>query len=144
MSKLYFAYGSNLNKSQMALRSPTAKALGSAYFPNWRLVFRGVADIEEGDEQDLLPVGIWSIEEADEAALDRYEGVSSGLYRKVEINGMLTYRMNSSGTYSPSSYYFDTILNGYRDFSLDTSELYNARDNAHFEDRGGWGYASWM
>ena len=135
MSKLYFAYGSNLNKSQMALRSPTAKALGSAYFPNWRLVFRGVADIEEGDEQALLPVGIWSIEEPDEAALDRYEGVSSGLYRKVEINGMLTYRMNSSGTYSPSSY---------RDFSLDTSELYNARDNAHFEDRGGWGYASWM
>tara|TARA_R100000988_G_scaffold95683_1_gene62084 strand:- start:74 stop:508 length:435 start_codon:yes stop_codon:yes gene_type:complete len=144
MSKLYFAYGSNLNKSQMALRSPTAKALGSAYFPNWRLVFRGVADIEEGDEQDLLPVGIWSIEESDEAALDRYEGVSSGLYRKVEINGMLTYRMNQSGIHSPSSYYFDTILNGYRDFSLDTSELYNARDNAHFEDRGGWGYASWM
>ena len=128
MSKLYFAYGSNLNKSQMALRSPTAKALGSAYFPNWRLVFRGVADIEE----------------ADEAALDRYEGVSSGLYRKVEINGMLTYRMNQSGIHSPSSYYFDTILNGYRDFSLDTSELYNARDNAHFEDRGRWRYASWM
>ena len=144
MSRLYFAYGSNLNKSQMALRSPTAKALGSAYFPNWRLVFRGVADIEEGDEHDLLPVGIWSIEESDEAALDRYEGVSSGLYRKVEINGMLTYRMNQSGIHSPSSYYFDTILNGYRDFSLDTSELYNARDNAHFEDRGGWGYASWM
>ncbi len=96
------------------------------------------------DEQDLLPVGIWSIEESDEAALDRYEGVSSGLYRKVEINGMLTYRMNQSGIHSPSSYYFDTILNGYRDFSLDTSELYNARDNAHFEDRGGWGYASWM
>ena len=135
MSKLYFAYGSNLNKSQMALRSPTAKALGSAYFPNWRLVFRGVADIEEGDEQDLLPVGIWSIEESDEAALDRYEGVCSGLYRKVEINGMLTYRMNHAGYYGPSHHYFRTILDGYRDFGLDTSELYNARDNARFGEQ---------
>ena len=93
MSKLYFAYGSNLNKSQMALRSPTAKALGSAYFPNWRLVFRGVADIEHGDEQDLLPVGIWRIEEADEAALDRYEGgffwtiPQSGDQRDVNLSG---------------------------------------------------------
>jgi hypothetical protein len=86
-----------------------------------------------------LPVGIWRIEEADEAALDRYEGVSSGLYRKVEINGMLTYRMNSSGTYSPSRQYFDTILDGYRDFALDTSELFNARDNAGFkEDQRIW------
>jgi hypothetical protein len=47
---------------------------------------------------------------------------------------MLTYRMNSSGTYSPSRQYFDTILDGYRDFGLDTSELFNARDNAGFEE----------
>ena len=82
-----------------------------------------------------MPVGIWSIEEADEAALDRYEGVSSGLYRKVEINGMLTYRMNHAGYYGPSHHYFRTILDGYRDFGLDTSELYNARDNARFGEQ---------
>ena len=46
MGKLYFAYGSNLNLTQMANRCPQAKQLGSAYLPNWRLVFRGVADIE--------------------------------------------------------------------------------------------------
>ncbi len=134
MSKLYFAYGSNLNKSQMAFRSPTAKALGSAYFVGWQLVFRGVADIERGDDDSLLPVGIWSIEEADEAALDRYEGVSSGLYRKVEINGMLTYRMNRYSYARPPAEYFNTILNGYRDFGLDESELYNARDESTFRE----------
>ncbi len=29
---LYFSYGSNLNQSQMAIRCPTAKPLGAAYF----------------------------------------------------------------------------------------------------------------
>ena len=97
MRRLYFAYGSNLNMAQMAQRSPTATPLGSAYFPGWRLVFRGVADIEIGEPEDLLPVGIWEIGPEDEAALDRYEGVGSGLYRQVMINGMMTYRMNSGG-----------------------------------------------
>jgi hypothetical protein len=137
MKRLYFAYGSNLNMAQMAIRSPNAKPLGSAYFPGWRLVFRGVADIEIGEPEDLLPVGIWEIGPEDEAALDRYEGVSSGLYRQVMINGMMTYRMNSGGYRDPSPLYFKTILDGYRDFGLDESELYNARDYTTYigEDR---------
>ena len=133
MKKLYFAYGSNLNVEQMSVRSPTATPLGAAYFPGWRLVFRGVADIEIGEPEDMLPVGIWEIGPEDEAALDTYEGVSHGLYRKVMINGMLTYQMNRSGYAGPNNGYFKTILEGYRDFGLDESELYNARD--YSEDR---------
>ena len=128
IKKLYFAYGSNLNVEQMSYRSPTAKPLGSAYFPGWRLVFRGVADIEVGEPEDMLPVGIWEIGPEDEVALDRYEGVKHGLYRRVMINGMLTYQMNRSGYAYPDIGYFKTILRGYRDFGLDESELYNARD----------------
>ena len=131
--KLYFAYGSNLNVEQMSYRSPTATPLGSAYFPGWRLVFRGVADIEIGEPEDMLPVGIWEIGPEDEVALDRYEGVKHGLYRRVMINGMLTYQMNRSGYAYPDIGYFKTILRGYRDFGLDESELYNARD--YSEDR---------
>ena len=133
IKKLYFAYGSNLNVEQMSYRSPTATPLGSAYFPGWRLVFRGVADIEIGEPEDMLPVGIWEIGPEDEFALDRYEGVKHGLYRKVMINGMLTYQMNRSGYAYPDIGYFKTILRGYRDFGLDESELYNARD--YSEDR---------
>jgi len=133
IKKLYFAYGSNLNVEQMSYRSPTATPLGSAYFPGWRLVFRGVADIEVGEPEDMLPVGIWEIGPEDEVALDRYEGVKHGLYRKVMINGMLTYQMNRSGYAYPDIGYFKTILRGYRDFGLDESELYNARD--YSEDR---------
>jgi hypothetical protein len=53
------------------------------------------------------------------------------------INGMMTYRMNSGGYRDPSPLYFKTILDGYRDFGLDESELYNARDYTTYigEDR---------
>ena len=133
--KLYFAYGSNLNVEQMSYRSPTARRVGAEYFPGWRLVLRGVADIEIGEPEDMIPGGIWEIGPEDEAALDRYEGVKHGLYRKVIINGMLTYQMNHSGYAYPSSDYFRTILEGYRDFGLDESELYNARDYSDYRDR---------
>ena len=46
-SKLYLAYGSNLNKRQMAVRCPDAKPVGAAMIYGWELCFRGVADIAE-------------------------------------------------------------------------------------------------
>ena len=126
---LYFSYGSNLNQSQMAVRCPTAKPLGAAYFPGWKLVFKGVADIVIGEPEDLLPVGIWNIGPWDEAALDRYEGFPR-LYRKEFINGIMTYRMNIGDIFPPSIDYFNTILTGYEDFGLDTSALYSALDES--------------
>lgn len=131
MSKLYFAYGSNLNVEQMAKRCPNAEPLGAAYLPSLRLVFRGVADIEEGQPEDLLPVGIWSITEECEKALDAYEGVAIGNYRKIWSHGMLTYTMNQSGYFPPSSYYFGVIKGGYQDFGLDLN---------HLEEALGWSY----
>ena len=69
---LYFAYGSNLNKQQMSIRCPKAKALGAAYIVGWRLVFRGVADIERtNDPSAMLPVGFWD-------SVGRRRGILSG------------------------------------------------------------------
>ena len=63
MSKLYLAYGSNLNKKQMAVRCPTARPVGSAMIYGWELVFRGVADIVKSkDENMCVPVGLWELE----------------------------------------------------------------------------------
>lgn len=124
---LYFAYGSNLNIEQMAARCPQAIPVGSAYFPGWRLVFRRVADIERGDPQDMLPVGIWEITEECEASLDIYEGFPK-LYRKEIINGMMTYVMNTAGVSPPSTTYFETIRKGYEDFGLDQDHLEEARE----------------
>ena len=124
----YFAYGSNLNMQQMASRTPFATSEGQMYIANWRLVFRGVADIEP-HQGSRLAVGLWKITKPDEDALDIYEGYPD-MYRKENILGMMTYRMNSNRIMPPSEIYFDTILEGYRDFGLDTDLLYDALDDS--------------
>ena len=112
MSKLYMAYGSNLNKRQMSYRCPTARAVGSAMIYGHELVFRGVADIAKSNDSMYIPVGIWEIEPRDEHALDVYEGYPN-LYGKVKIAGIMTYTMNRDNISKPSKHYFDTILEGY-------------------------------
>ncbi len=77
-NKLYIAYGSNLNLTQMAKRCPTAKVLGASEIKDYALVFRGgrhgaVATIEPC-EGASVPVLLWEITSKDEAALDVYEG----------------------------------------------------------------------
>ena len=80
MSKLYIAYGSNLNKDQMKLRCPNAEPLDKLILKGWKLVFKGVADIIK-DEKSEVPIGIYKITERCERALDRYEGYPI-LYQK--------------------------------------------------------------
>ena len=114
MTKLYLAYGSNLNKAQMSQRCPTAKAVGSAMIYGYELVFRGVADIAKSKDSNMyIPVGIWEIEPADELSLDQYEGCradGTGLYRKIKVAGIMTYTMNTDVIAMPTTRYFNTIL----------------------------------
>ena len=134
MTKLYMAYGSNLNKGQMSVRCPTAKPVGSAMILGYELVFRGVADIQKSaDPNMMIPVGIWEIEASDEAALDSYEGYPR-LYGKIMVNGIMTYQMNTKRVMPPYVSYFNTILQGYQDFGLDTTYLYDAAGWATYED----------
>lgn len=135
---LYFAYGSNLNKRQMARRCPAARPIGKFTLHNARLVFRGVADcvFSEGDQ---CPGALWRITPECERELDRYEGVSGGMYRRefVEISGapndthFLIYRMNrDTGIWPPSLDYYDTIERGYRDFGMSIEPLLKALKEA--------------
>ena len=93
--RLYIAYGSNLDTDQMAWRCPGAKVVAKSWLHDHRLVFQGRpygahANVipEKGQE---VPVAIWEIDQWDEMALDRYEGVSGGYYTKetmeVEVAG---------------------------------------------------------
>ena len=136
--RLYLAYGSNLNKGQMAYRCPTARPVGSAMIYGWELVFRGVADIVKSkDPNMLLPVGIWEIEPGDEYELDLYEGYrksGKGLYDKIKVSGIMTYQMTRREIARPTTSYFNTILQGYYDFGLDTSYLYDAAGWSAYEE----------
>lgn len=136
-TRLYMAYGSNLNKGQMAYRCPTARPVGSALIYGWELCFRGVADIVNSEDPNMMiPVGIWEIEPADEYELDIYEGYrenGKGLYDKINVCGIMTYQMTRRDIAKPSMEYFNTILEGYHHFGLDTSYLYDAAGWAEYE-----------
>lgn len=123
---LMFSYGSNLCIEHMNVRCPRAIPLGRFDLKHTQLVFRGVADAVFVPGEASCPGGIWRITAACEAALDRYEGIGSGAYRKeiVDLTGvegeteMMLYSMNSTGIFPPSQSYLDTIIQGYRDFKL--------------------------
>lgn len=135
---LYLAYGSNLNLEQMAHRSPTAKVVGATVLKDYKLLFRGghggsVATVEPM-KGIVVPVLLWEITPADEAALDRYEGFPF-LYRKETVKVKLgkknveamVYIMNEGrelGT--PSCYYYSVILEGYRAAGFDIDILKQA------------------
>ncbi|CDM68553.1 hypothetical protein CM240_1394 [Clostridium bornimense] len=146
-SKLYLAYGSNLNLEQMSNRCPTAKVVETSQIDNHRLLFRGahagaVATIEPF-KGDSVPVLVWEITPADEAALDRYEGWPF-LYRKetvkVKLNGKtvkaMVYIMNDGRPLGqPSCYYYSTILEGYKSAGFDVDILRKATtDSAESEE----------
>ena len=88
--KLYFAYGSNMNTNQMALRCPDAQVIDTVRLENYRLVFRsngggkGVATIlpEQGSFVDGV---LWRIFPKDEQSLDHYEGFPV-LYGKETVS----------------------------------------------------------
>lgn len=145
-NKLYLAYGSNLNLEQMANRCPTAKVVGASKIKGYRLLFRGshagaVATIEPF-KGESVPVLVWDITPADEAALDRYEGWPF-LYRKetikVGLNGKtvqaMVYIMNEGRPLGqPSCYYYSTILDGYKSAGFDVEILRKAVADSFEED----------
>jgi len=138
---LYFAYGSNMNVGQMAVRCPNAEPIGAIVLEDWRLVFRGVADCIQEPGAKCSGV-VWRLTPECEAALDRYEGVTGGMYRKEYIpiepyegeTRMLIYVMNSTGIMPPPSHYYRGIEQGYRDFKLSLKPLRAALD-ASWDDK---------
>jgi len=87
MTRLYFAYGSNMCKTQMAARSPGAQRLGSVEIAGYRFLInkQGYATLISDPSARIFGT-IWSITEQDEAQLDIYESVASSLYLKDIID----------------------------------------------------------
>jgi cation transport regulator ChaC len=81
VSTQYFAYGSNMDVEQMAHRCPDAKKISVATLVGYRFAIndRGVATVIPTPGVNTEGV-LWSISPNDKVALDRYEGVKSGLY----------------------------------------------------------------
>lgn len=146
MNKYYLAYGSNLNRAQMAHRCPDAVSVGTTVLEGQKLVFRRGFLTIEPEEGSTVPVGVWRISKDDEKALDRYEGYPK-FYRKeiipVEFNGAaihtdvqcLIYIMQDGyPIQAPSDVYLITCRIGYMDFGLDLDPLMAAYERAKWGD----------
>ena len=137
LTKYYLAYGSNLHLTQMAQRCRDAKGIAPIHLPNFRLVFRGVADIEP-HKGSVVHGAVYEISEADERALDRYEGYPT-MYRKEYISAKLRgepvvimyYTMNNDRISPPSNGYYNTIDTGFENWKLDKQHLIAALDHSH-------------
>lgn len=129
--KYYLAYGSNLNKRQMAFRCPDAVPVGTVTVNDYELVFRSVATIEPKPGASVQ-CAVWKISAEDEKRLDAYEGYPR-LYVKqdfrVKVNGKtitaMAYVMTDGirDKCPPSTGYLMTIMEGYADFGLDDKPL---------------------
>ena len=135
-TKLYIAYGSNLNIEQMLHRCPTARIVGSGILPDYKLVFSRVASIIP-EERSFVPCGVWEIDYHCEKALDHYEGFP-WLYHKETLSAIfdgkpvaaMAYIMNHIEISPPSYSYYRVIEDGYTDFGLDHDSLVKALNEA--------------
>jgi|SRR5215475_4022005 len=80
---LHFAYGSNMDRASMLCRCPAASAVGPARLNHWRyFVMRdGYASIMPARGAVVHGV-VWRLTPRDLAAVNAYESVDSGLYRR--------------------------------------------------------------
>lgn len=142
-TKYYLAYGSNLNKVQMAVRCPNAKPVGTAVINGYQLLFKGsktgaYLTIEKSPGK-VVPVGVWMVSEEDEKALDRYEGYPDFYYKrnarvkmlneenKLQVIEAFVYIMHEDREKAtPTSYYLKTCIAGYWDFKFNTIHLKKA------------------
>ncbi|MBW9171200.1 gamma-glutamylcyclotransferase [Clostridium estertheticum] len=135
-TKLYGAYGSNMNLLQMNIRCPKAKLRGTGILKDYKLTFRGaykgVVNIETCKNRSV-PIVLWEVTEDCETALDMNEGFPT-LYvkKKVEVivdgepRKTMVYIMVSEYTNvvaQPTEYYFGVIARGYSDNRIDLKSL---------------------
>lgn len=131
--KIYAAYGSNLNHDQMSRRCPDARFYGTGTLPDYRLVFRGVADIEYC-RGESVQIGLWRVTPNCVAALDSYEGYprlygrnNCRIYRgRGKYTDAFVYFMNAEGYRPPSAMYLNSISEGYQDCGLPLNSLRRA------------------
>lgn len=148
--RYYIAYGSNLNIPQMQGRCPASRVYGVARIPDYRLAFKALGAYAyatiEPCKGDYVPVVIWKINTQDEQSLDRYEGFPTHYDKEIltveagdkTLQGM-AYIMNEKAVYRlPSRQYVQTVLEGYRSFGLEESQLqeayYRAEKSGSAED----------
>jgi gamma-glutamylcyclotransferase (GGCT)/AIG2-like uncharacterized protein YtfP len=129
---LYFAYGSNMSRAWMARLCPQAQALGPARLEDHRfMVMSGGYASVLPQAGDVVHGVLWRIAPGDLDALDRYEDVAGGLYRRcmmgVEHRGAqqfaVIYVGQSRAAGRARAEYCELVLAAARDWELPEAYL---------------------
>ena len=135
---LYFAYGSNMDLEQMGSRCPASVPVGTARLARHRVVVmrEGYASVVRDPRRTVWGL-LWDLALADVAPLDRYEGVSGGLYTKAHLPVLagqgprraLVYLGRNGGPGVPRPGYMEGVVAAARKAGL--PERYLAELSAH-------------
>lgn len=123
-----FAYGANMCRSSMALRCPGAEPLGAAKLAGWRFLISldGYASVARSPRSTVHGV-LWKLDEAHLRALDGFEGVARGFYRREVLRVRSGAGSRSAIVYvgrydrpgiAVSGYMTDVVLPAARDWGL--------------------------
>lgn len=131
-TRIYFAYGLNLNHEHMARSVPTADPIGPFKIEGYKVELLAFANIVKSNPEDYIWGGCWLIDQEAEKALDVIEGYPT-LYKKITIDNILVYQMteeervfesaidfteNEARESIHSSPYIDLIKQGFVDFDM--------------------------
>ena len=85
--RCYFAYGSNMDLSQMRQRCPEAVFVNIAKLSGYRFIINnhGVATVIPKTVCNVYGI-TWNITSSDEELLDEYEGIKCGTYIKKNVD----------------------------------------------------------
>lgn len=127
---IVFAYGSNMNHRQMALRCPDARPVCVARLDGYRLTFAGHNARWGGGVATIVPARrggvtgvVWRLSEQDLKRLDEFEGypfvydrapVIVRSPRRADEIWCHTYVKNVAQETTPSEDYLRTIIEGYQ------------------------------
>ena len=116
---LYFAYGANMDAAAMALRCPVSRSIGRGRLAGHRFIVmrEGYASVVRDSSRTVHGI-LWDLALDDIPALDRYEGVASGLYVKAQtsvrteggLRRALIYLGRSTASGRPRPGYLDAVL----------------------------------
>ncbi len=146
---LYFAYGSNLNHIQMENRCNGVKYIRKYILKGYKLCFShktnhsvyGHANIVKYNKSTVQGA-LWSITKKHEQVLDGYEGVDYNYYQKeyFNLNGkkVLVYIQKKYYLQKPNSIYLHTIIEGYKNCSLDIKKLKKTISNYEIKYKINW------
>ena len=134
---LYFAYGSNINMKQMAMRCPDSVPMFKATLHNAKMLFRCYADVEYEQKKRAFVKGVvYEITKDCMKALDRYEGyprfykkvkcIVQGPYDKYYEAFMYVMQKDVRPLELPTEQYFSAIGQGYSDWNIPVTSLCRA------------------